>query len=480
MGLGLIAAFLKSSGIPCRLIDLTTYAGPQLALTAEPIATHRSRRAARHIREAVDVLRTPAGYEERSRYRSSIEFYASALQAASANKPWHLTPSDFIDSRIIDFGPWAAEKAVSIAWETPWIPVYDEVLAGSLDQFLPTLVGISVTYRPQFLPALSLAAWLRRHAPSLPVVWGGPFLDSLPKDTLAWMSAFAGTVIQGPGEQGLARILRIPPPAAGLFRDPCFDDLDHHSYFSPLPVVPLAASRGCVWRRCAFCAESTGQFCADGLDELFARIARLADCHQKCLIHFTDNAIPPATLSALAARGAPAPWYGFVRPTAALADYGLVQALADSGCSMLQLGLETASQGLLDHMRKGVDSTLYPSILANLRRAGIKSYAYLLFGFPGEGEADREETLRFCAEHPADFLNASLFSLPPNAVAARDSRDFDLDLIASPGDRYLRVVDDTRPRLRRWLSGSFLRHPTVRTMATRTPRYFKSSHAPFL
>lgn len=480
LGVALIAAFLKSRGVTCHVLDLNAVAAPGLALAAKPTGGHRSCRAVRHVSSAIGLLRGHDGYTDTARYRSRVEFYASALKASCVDQPWLLTPGDFTDSRISDYGPSSVERAISIAWDTPWIPVFDEVLAPSLDRFSPCLLGISVTYRSQFLPSLALAAWVRGHAPSLRVVWGGPFLDSLPRDTLAWMSAVVGTIVLGPGEPELAALLGIPPPADGVFREPCFDGIDPSAYFAPVTVIPLAASRGCYWRRCAFCAEAPGAFCADGHDSLFARLEALAVRHGRCLIHFTDNAIPPATLAALAGGGSPAPWYGFVRPTESLAEPAFVQALAEGGCVMLQVGLETASQSLLEKMHKGTDPELYPRILANLTRAGIKSYVYLLFGYPGEGDADRAATLRFCCEHPADFLNASIFRLAPAASVVKDLREAGRDLLAESGHRYLQLTDDAATAIRRWLSGSFFRHPAVKAMAARTPRYYKSSHAPFL
>ena len=222
---------------------------------------------------------------------------------------------------------------------------------------------------------------------------------------------------------------------------------------------------------------------ADDRDALFKRLEALAARHSSCLIHFTDNAIPPAVLTELARRGSPVPWWGFVRPTEHLADPDFVQAVARSGCVMLQLGFETPSPRLLERMRKGVDPALFPSILSNLRNAGIRSYVYLLFALPGETGEDRQSSLRFCAEHPPDFLNAAVFRLPPSAALAVELEHFGMAPILSDShDRYLHLPDEgvRLPQIRRWLSSRFLKHPAIRPVISRTPRYYKSSHAPFL
>lgn len=482
LGLGLIAAFLRESKVPCRVVDLNAVAGPSLAAAAPAGLSRRARRAATHVHEAVRLLRAPQGYESPARYRSQVEFYAAALASASRGQPWSITPGDFTDLRMPDFGPSAAGMAWAQGRSSPWAPCWETILPPILEDFSPTMIGVSLTYRTQFLPALALAAWVREQAVSLPVVWGGPLLDSLPEETLAWLET-TGPVVHGPGECGIAGLLGRAPPTDGLFRAPYFDDLDLSLYFGPRRVIPLTTTRGCYWRRCVFCAESAAPYHCDRRAALFARLDALAAAWAPCFVHFTDNAIPPAVLADLATRGSPAPWWGFVRATEDLADADVVRGLARGGCAMLQLGFESASAGLLERMNKGVDPMRFPTILSNLREAGIKSYVYLLFGLPGETDEDRESSLQLCAGNRPDFLNASLFRLPPSAALAREPERFAMETPrAAPHDRYLHLAgeESRRPAVRRWLSGRFLTHPAIRPVVSRTPRYYKSSHAPFL
>jgi len=41
---------------------------------------------------------------------------------------------------------------------------------------------------------------------------------------------------------------------------PDFSDFDLNSYFSPAPIVSTFSSRGCYWRRCAFCVHHKSYF----------------------------------------------------------------------------------------------------------------------------------------------------------------------------------------------------------------------------
>ncbi len=137
--------------------------------------------------------------------------------------------------------------------------------------------------------------------------------------------------------------------------------------------------------------------------------------------HFTDNALPPAALQALAGAAATWPasaWHGFVRFEAPLAEPALARGLAAAGCRMLQLGLESGSQAVLDRLQKGTDLTPRRASWPTSTRAGIASYVYVLLGTPQETAADAEATLAFLEAH----AHAHRFSQPGDHEPAAGRR----------------------------------------------------------
>ena len=73
---------------------------------------------------------------------------------------------------------------------------------------------------------------------------------------------------------------------------------------------------------------------------------RLADRYGVHHIQLTDNAIPVNMLKALAVHAevtSDLNWFGFVRFEPMLEDPTFVARLAQGGCRMLQLGLESGS-----------------------------------------------------------------------------------------------------------------------------------------
>ena len=484
LGVAMVAADLASAGVEASLLDLNAVAAPHLAQQAPDGADHRTHRAVLHLTDSIAALRAPALYGHPSRYRTQIEYYAEACRAVSREHSWRLTPGDFTDTRFGDFGLDVVRAATADPAASPFFPCFERFVAprvASYASHAPDVIGISVIYRSQFLPGLALAAWLAVAYPQVRLVLGGGFFLALPDDVVEWCDTNLGGTVVGEGEGPLRALLGLPAAGASPFCDPRFEGIDWSVYFAPEPVLPLTASRGCYWARCAFCAESAWRFVMDRPLEFHARLERLVAQHRPGIVHLTDNAIPPAILTQLAERGSPAPWYGFVRPEPRMADRAFVDALARSGCAMLQLGLETPVPRLLDVMQKGVDPATFGPILENLRRAGIRSYVYLLFGFPGQTLEDAEESRAFLGRFPVDFLNASIFRLPPEAHVAREPEKYCVSFVGGSA-----ATDLYRPfeaprlgagELRRWLSRRFFRDAAVRAPVARTPRYFKSNHA---
>jgi radical SAM superfamily enzyme YgiQ (UPF0313 family) len=274
------------------------------------------------------------------------------------------------------------------------------------------------------------------------------------------------------------------PPTSTV---PCPDYRNFPSdlYMSPGAIIPYSASTGCYWRRCRFCPET-----AEGnpyrplpVKKVLADLERLKKETNPILIHFLDNAVSPALLTALAEQGVGVPWYGFVRITEHLADPAFCRRLHAAGCVMLKLGLESGDQGVLDALEKGIDLKTASRILRNLKEARIGTYVYLLFGTPAEDRAAARRTMEYIVENSAsiDFLNMAIFNLPVFAAAAADlvTRPF------STGDLSLYTDFEhpegwNRREVRRFVDGELKRNPVIAGILKRTPPVFTSNHAPLI
>jgi hypothetical protein len=149
---------------------------------------------------------------------------------------------------------------------------------------------------------------------------------------------------------------------------------------------------------------------------------------------------------------------------------------------MLQIGLESGSQKVLDGFSKGISLELAQKVLENLKQAGIATYVYLLFGTPWETESDAAKTLDFTVKHSEAiaFLNLAIFNLPAFGpqTAVLDTTPLDT------GDMFLyrRFEHPTgwsRKHIRRFLDKKFRRHKAIAPILRRDPPVFTSNHAPF-
>jgi hypothetical protein len=131
-------------------------------------------------------------------------------------------------------------------------------------------------------------------------------------------------------------------------------------------------------------------------DRLIGQIEQLITETSRRGFHFVDEAAPPAALKSLALalleRKIEITWWGNIRFEEAFSP-DLCRLLAASGCIAVTAGLETASDRLLDKMKKGITVDQTALVAAAFREAGILVHAYLMYGFPSETTQETMDSL---------------------------------------------------------------------------------------
>ncbi len=516
-GVAVLLAHLSGEGIAASVIDANIDAylylleERRLAEAAGSRVPTALRRAVRHAPGALSLLRGPAGLASFARYAAAARDLNRALSVhRGSGGEERLTLGDYGHGALSEFEPGDLERLAAGRASTLFSGYFRERLLPRVASLDPRLVGISVNYRHQVLPAFELAGLLGRHLPRTRVVGGGGMFSS-------WRAALGrkgvrfspfSRIVLGPGEAPLSALARghqadtpgeprgdayyVEGPSSPGFR-PDYGFAKPKDYLSPVPVLPVSASRGCYWRRCLFCPEAaspTQPYSSLPADALPGLLQELSQTHGAAHFHFTDDAIPVGALSAMAARREEfegLSWYGFVRFEPALLDRELAGGLAGAGCALLQLGLESGSQEVLDRLGKGTRVDEAGAILANLKRAGIMTYVYVMLGTPVETEADAELTLRFLERHAdeIDYLNLALMNLPRESGLLADPERFGIrasSLHAGSGALGLYrdfepATDWGREAARRFLQRRLLGSPAIRKIVGRTPPYFTSNHA---
>jgi radical SAM superfamily enzyme YgiQ (UPF0313 family) len=106
----------------------------------------------------------------------------------------------------------------------------------------------------------------------------------------------------------------------------------------------------------------------------------------------------------LIARNLPIQWFGNARADN-LTDQAFVHRLKRSGCWMLALGVESESDDVRKNMVKRLERQKIQAAFKNMRDAGIRSFAFFIFGYPGETLQTMDQTIAYAITLDPDFAN---------------------------------------------------------------------------
>jgi len=234
-------------------------------------------------------------------------------------------------------------------------------------------------------------------------------LDSLERlheiPSLTWRAAGIVTAHRAHGT--FAGFLQSPSPAWDLVA------LEHYSL--PMvnkPYVLVETSRGCPYS-CDFCVAPIHQ--GHKFRERSAKVLvdEIERSHRELGVDFFYLWGDTVTLNVktftafcdeLIARNLPIQWFGNARADN-LTDPAFVHRLKRAGCWMLALGIESESEDVRKDMAKRLERQKIQTAFQNMRQAGIKSFAFFIFGYPGETAQTLEATTRYAIELDPDFAN---------------------------------------------------------------------------
>lgn len=347
-----------------------------------------------------------------------------------------------------------------------WARFFDTRLALWQEGVVPALLGISVSYYTQLVPALIVACLAKERFPGLPVALGGNFFWHLPESylrgivTLPWIDF----IVQYEGEVALHRLVlacdgdesfgdipnlvwtrgqevvfnaHTPPPDIRDCPAPDFEDLDLDQYVTGL--LPYQFSRGCYWARCSFCdiphytASDSTQFRAKNVPQAVSDIQKLRTRFGDHPFYLVTTAIPPSLCESLCRRieetGARFDWLTMVR-----ADPGftpeLTARMSRAGCRQVAMGLESASDRVLRLMNKGITRSIFQQALDNFTANGIKVMVEVLVDFPGTTAEEAWDTFEFLKANREKIQNVNIseFILASKCAVMREPERFGVRL----------------------------------------------------
>ncbi|MBC2743205.1 MAG: radical SAM protein [Desulfosarcina sp.] len=485
-GLAKLAWSLKDKGVECRVYDASI--DGILGMLDHPLVADDTwtRRALANREANINALRSLGHYHNRDRYKRAVMDTNRVLHMAGITFNTTLSLSNYGSPALSPVRSQDLLRAAEQFEASPFYSIFSKRLTRNFTQREPNIVGLSINFLSQALCAFAMAGFIKNHYPRIRIVCGGGLVTS-------WMNIpdlgnpFMGLVdemVCGPGESRLIELCTGEKTTESCCTGYDYSYFDLDRYLSPARILPYSTSRGCYWKKCAFCPEKSENepYRTASPQTIGMDLRRSVEMTTPGLIHFLDNALSPRFLGHLIDHPPGVPWYGFTRMTRHLTDPVFVQGLKAAGCVMLKLGVESGDQDVLDAFSKGIDIGTVSNALDTIHQTGIATYVYLLFGTPAENENSACKTLDFTLRHSPsiDFLNLAIFNLPAYSDEANqlDTVDFyegDLSLYRE----FIHPQAWNRDLVRRFLSKGFKKPAAIKAILNNDPPFFTSNHAAF-
>jgi hypothetical protein len=421
------------------------------------------------VEEAKAVVRSEAFYDA-DRYLPAMRTLYHGLRLASAaHHPCELTPHNFTTGHANDHST-EVLAATRDREQNPFLEHFEEDLLPRLLARRPRVLGMSVIYGSQLVPALTLGRLVKQHLPDCHVTAGGGFLAYIGRKLMSAASTAEcldslvfhegegpllalceslrdGTRLHGVGSlawfDGGAPVFNDPahPVRLDAAPPPDFDGLPFERYFSPEPVLPYDVNRGCYYGECTFCTLPTvigPGFRTRSAATIADHVVHLRDRYGARNFNLITDCMPPGMLrdlpEELIAREAGVNWWADARVEPRAYSAEACRRLYESGCRKLLFGFESASPRILKLMQKGQSPRATLEVARNCADAGISVTFYAMVGFPGETREEARQTLRFLVENNDVVREVSLqtFHVDEVAVTYREPERFGMTILDDP------------------------------------------------
>ena len=317
------------------------------------------------------------------------------------------------------------DRFAAAASHSPLKEKINQLMLQEIKENKPDIIGLN-TISPLIYDTAECAALIRPKYDGL-IIAGGHHATALPELTLLKIPELDG-VIQGEGELALARLaggehpLTIPgvwwkngdtvsgtPPEQIAELDklplPNLDLMDMAFYTQRnrtvireqhLSAATLVTSRGCL-NKCDFCSEHLTYGRGVRLhspDYVLEWIRRIVADYRVEALYFHDNdflvdrerafQICEKLIKARLNRKIKFAIQARVNRL----DPEILKILKHAGCSLIEMGIETASQDQLNAVNKNTFVDMNTKALQMCKKAGIAAHAYMMIGFAEETESD--------------------------------------------------------------------------------------------
>jgi anaerobic magnesium-protoporphyrin IX monomethyl ester cyclase len=353
--------------------------------------------------------------------------------------------------------------------ENPYLELYEDNLLPFILEQSPDVIGISISFDGQLMPALTMSRLIKSSYDKAHVVVGGHIITVLSDILMKYKEIFNiyfDSAVINEGERPLLKLVEnislgkaledvpnliyfnhgevyaneiLPSEDINSLPTPCFDGLPFGLYLSPELVLPILSSRGCYWGKCAFCSDSEFYRChyqCRDANKVADDIQELSQKYGVGHFSFSDEALSPSSISRLSdefiKRGMKVRCSSNVRLERQFTP-DLCKKIFKAGFRLLYFGLESGCNRILNHMNKGITKEIALEVCRNVYESGIWDHLYVIFGFPTESRAEVQETIDFLLSNKniIHSFKINSFALDKNAPIMKDPEEYgitDIDM----------------------------------------------------
>ncbi len=423
------------------------------------------------IERCKQVVRGEAFYDPDQYIPATRVIYQGLRLVSAAHFPSEITPHNFTMRYANDRSKEVMAGTLDED-ENPFIKFYREEVIPGLVERAPKVVGLSIIYGSQLIPALTLGRMIKQALPDCHITAGGGFLAYIGKKLMsapgiedcmdsmifhegeAPLLALCEALRDGGGDisevGSLLWIDRSGEAAAAVRNNPAhpihlnkaplpdFSDLPLQKYFSPQVVLPYDLNRGCYYGECAFCTLPTvigPGYRTRSAETIAGHIATLRDAHKTTHFNFITDCMPPGMIrdlpQALIDTNAGITWWCDARVEPKAYNEEGAKRLYDSGCRKLLFGFETATPRLLKMMKKGQSLKSMNQVVQSCADAGISVTLYAMVGFPSETREEAQATLQYIIDSVPQVREVSLqtFHIDEVALTYREPERFGIKIL---------------------------------------------------
>lgn len=352
------------------------------------------------------------------------------------------------------------------------------ILHKKLDEITPRFVGITST-TPIFPEAAALSRIIKNHLGSrAKLIIGGPHATALPIEALQ-KSCF-DALVYGEGEETLVEILKEKPlkEIKGIYYKtdgkiwktvcrpmmenldslpfPALDLFDIKRYKCPKilnrlsPMSNYMTSRGCIYG-CTFCNKNifgrkfrtrSPELVVEEIEYMLRsgiREIRVVDD-----MFTTDMDRAKTICRLIIKKGLKFPWNLAAGLRVDSVDEEFLKIAKQAGLYQVSLAFESGDQASLDSIRKGITPEQGKKALKMVKKAGLESIGFFMFGLPADTEESLKKTAKFAVELMPDLAKVTITTPFPGTELYRQyeekglikSRDWTLYNLHNIGDIY--------------------------------------------